>query len=166
MLFKEKGFLWKVKMIELLMENKSCDSWWWKVKTHKNWKEKMRILSNKIKICGTTCQWQYRPAVCGGATGVASYEWSGLSHSAGRGDHTFFCVGAWYWAGTCGNQKAFRMILTPTSAKAVTARVTEAAPLKSAHKALRNHLVKTLPVLLGNEDPDKHCGIRGNRWIN
>lgn len=52
------------------------------------------------------------------------------------------------------------MILTPAAAKAVTARVTEAPPLEPAHQALGDHLVKALPMLLGNEDPDKHNGSR------
>lgn len=52
------------------------------------------------------------------------------------------------------------MILTPAAAKVVAARVTEAPPFEPAHQALGNHLVKTLPVLLGNEDPDEHCEIR------
>ena len=52
------------------------------------------------------------------------------------------------------------MILAPAAAKAVAAGVTEAPPLEPAHQALGNHLVKTLPVLLGNEDPGKHCGTR------
>lgn len=54
------------------------------------------------------------------------------------------------------------MILTPTATKVVTAGVTEAPPFEPAHQALGNHFVKTLPVLLGNEDPGKHCGIRHN----
>ena len=52
------------------------------------------------------------------------------------------------------------VILAPAAAKAVAAGVTEAPPLEPAHQALGNHLVKTLPVLLGNEDPGKHCGTR------
>lgn len=52
------------------------------------------------------------------------------------------------------------MILTPAAAKVVAARVTEAPPFEPAHQALGNHLIETLPVLLGNEDPGKHCGIR------
>lgn len=54
------------------------------------------------------------------------------------------------------------MILAPAAAKVVTARVTEAPPFEPAHQTLGNHLVKTLSVLLGNEDPGKHCGIRHN----
>lgn len=52
------------------------------------------------------------------------------------------------------------MILAPAAAEVVTAGVTGAPPFEPAHQALGNHLVKTLPVLLGNEDPDKHCGFR------
>lgn len=52
------------------------------------------------------------------------------------------------------------MILAPAAAKVVAARVTEAPPFEPAHQALGNDLVKTLPVLLGNEDPGEHCGIR------
>lgn len=103
---------------------------------------------------------QDRPAVGGGATGVAGYEGSGLAHAAGGGGHAFLCVGAWHRAGTGGNQEAFRVILAAAAAKAVAARVTEAPPLEPAHQALGNHLIKTLPVLLGNEDPGKHCRIR------
>lgn len=51
------------------------------------------------------------------------------------------------------------MILTTATAKVVAARVTEAPPFDPAHQALGNHLVKTLPVLLGNEDPGEHRGI-------
>lgn len=54
------------------------------------------------------------------------------------------------------------MVLTPAATKVVTARVTEAPPFEPAHQALVNHLVKTFPVFLGNEDPDKHCGIKHN----
>lgn len=54
------------------------------------------------------------------------------------------------------------MILASAAAKVAAAGVTKAAPLQPAHQALGNHFVKTLPVLLGNEDPDKHCGIRNN----
>lgn len=58
------------------------------------------------------------------------------------------------------------MILAPATAKAVTAGVAEAPPLEPAHQALGNHLVKTLPVLLGNEDPGKHCGIKSQLQID
>lgn len=54
------------------------------------------------------------------------------------------------------------MIFASATAKVAAAGVTKAAPLQPAHQALGNHFVKTLPVLLGNEDPDKHCGIRTN----
>lgn len=54
------------------------------------------------------------------------------------------------------------MILAAASAKVVTARVAEAPPFEPTHQALGNHLVKTLPVFLGNEDPGKHGGIRHN----
>lgn len=46
------------------------------------------------------------------------------------------------------------MILASATAKAAAAGVTKAAPLQPAHQALGNHFVKTLPVLLGNEDPN------------
>lgn len=52
------------------------------------------------------------------------------------------------------------MILAPAASKVAAARVTEAAPFDPTHQTLGNHLVKTLPVLLGNEDPDEHCGVR------
>lgn len=104
----------------------------------------------------------YSPAVGAAATGVASYERRGLSHASGGWADTFLCVGAWNRAGTGGNQKALRVVLTPAAAKVATARVTEAPPLEPAHQALGNHFVKTLPMLLGNEDPDKHDVFRVN----
>lgn len=56
------------------------------------------------------------------------------------------------------------MILAPAAAEVVTAGVAEAPPFEPAHQALGN-LVKTLPVLLGNEDPGKHCGFREKAQI-
>lgn len=114
-----------------------------------------------------TMLWQlhgskHRPAVGGGATGMPSYEGGGLAHAAGWGDHAFLCMGAWHWTGPGGHQEAFRVILTPAAAKVATAWVTEAPPFEPAHQALGNNLVKTFPVLLGNEDPGKHFGIRHN----
>lgn len=101
----------------------------------------------------------YRPAVCGGATRVASYEGGGLAHASGRGDHTFLCVGARHWAGPGGDEETLRVVLTSAAAEVAAAGVTEAAALQSAHQALRDHLVETLPMLFGNEDSGKHCGI-------
>lgn len=48
MLHKEKGFLWKQKRTSrmLLTGNKSCDSWCWRVKTHRRREE--HTLSVKI----------------------------------------------------------------------------------------------------------------------
>lgn len=102
----------------------------------------------------------YRPAVGVGATRVPSYEWGGLAHAAGWGHHAFLCVSAWHWTGPGGDQETFGVVLTPTAAKVVAAGVTEAPSFEPAHQALGNHLIKTLPVLLGNEDPGEHCGIK------
>lgn len=52
------------------------------------------------------------------------------------------------------------MILATAAAEVAAAGVAEAPPLDSAHQALGDDLVETLPMLLGNEDPGKHCGIR------
>lgn len=52
------------------------------------------------------------------------------------------------------------MVLASAATKLAAAGVTEAPPLQPAHQALRNHLVETLPVLLGNEDPGKHIQDR------
>lgn len=51
------------------------------------------------------------------------------------------------------------MILATAAAEVAAAGVAEAPPLDSAHQALGDDLVETLPMLLGNEDPGKHCGI-------
>lgn len=54
------------------MGNKSCDSWWWKVKTHKNCKGRNTVKYNKYS-CDATCQWQYLQFV------VAPLEWPAMS---------------------------------------------------------------------------------------
>lgn len=87
---------------------------------------------------------------------MASYEGGGLAHASGRGDHTFFCMGAWHRAGAGGDEETLRVVLTPAAAEVAAAGVTEAAALQPAHQALGDHLVETLPVLFGNEDPGKH----------
>lgn len=50
------------------------------------------------------------------------------------------------------------MVLAPAAAEVAAAGVAEAPPFEPAHQALVNHLVETLAVLLGNEDPGKHGG--------
>lgn len=109
-----------------------------------------------------------RPAVGSSTTGVASYEGGGLAHAAGWRHHTFLCMGARHWTGAGGDQEAFWVILATAAAKVTTARVTEAPPFETAHQALGNDLIKTLPMLLWNEDPGKHCVIRQqpatNKW--
>lgn len=52
------------------------------------------------------------------------------------------------------------MILATAAAEVAAAGIAEAPPLDSAHQALGDDLVEALPMLLGNEDPGKHCGIR------
>lgn len=85
---------------------------------------------------------------------------SGLPHVPGGRGHALLCVGAGHRAGPSGDQEALRVVLAPAAAEVAAAGVAEAPPLDSAHQALGDDLVETLPMLLGNEDPGKHCGIR------
>lgn len=102
----------------------------------------------------STGQIFHRPAV-GGATRVTRYEWGGLAHASGGQGHALFCVRAGHWAGSGGDQETFGVVLASAAAKLAPAGVAETPPLQTAHQTLRDHLVETLPVLFGNEDPEE-----------
>lgn len=82
-------------------------------------------------------------------------ERGGLAEAA-RGRGQALLVGrAWHGAGPRGHQQALGVVLAAAAAQAVVAVLAEAATPQAAHQALGHHIVETLPVLLGDEDPEE-----------
>ena len=87
---------------------------------------------------------------------MPSDERGGLPEPAGWECRALLGVSAGDGTGPGGNQQALRVVLATAPTQPVTAGVTEAPPLQSAHQALGHHVVKAFSVLLGYEDPGEH----------
>lgn len=81
----------------------------------------------------------------------------GLAQAAGGGHSHFFIGGPGHGAGSGGHrEQTLGVVLAPATAEAVVPVVAETSAPQTTDEALRDHLIKTLPVLLRDEDPDKH----------
>ncbi len=88
---------------------------------------------------------------------MACDERGGLAETTGRRHDHFLIGGPGHRAGSSGHrQQPVGVVFTPAAPQPIVPVLAEASAPQATDQTLGDHLIKALPVLLRDEDPDKH----------